>query len=415
MRSREVFAQRRHAAGAGPGRARRAGARGRRAHPADRGAPSTTSPTRLATAAERRSAERARGRMPGAHRRAGDVDGAGATAPRRHRGGHRRPASPASGGGADRSSTSTGAWRWASRLPRARARRARAGLIEDGAAAGGHGRRRVTRGARRSWSPRGTSMPDDGFARMLRRRRACSAVAMPTISIAPPQDTAPLDRGDRASRRPTAWIVFTSAQAVAATCGHARVGADVAAAGRASADRRGRARQQRRASARFGLTCDLGPAAIERARAGRGVGGRVTGASRASTCCGRAPTSRAASCPTRSAPPAPVVTDPEAYRTVAVRPSALGDASRRRSRRAASTRWRSSRRPPPRAWPAACDRRTLRAARRANRGGEHRAVHDRRRSTRSARLRPSRPTTRTGAGLATAILRHLRRRRGAAS
>ncbi len=60
---------------------------------------------------------------------------------------------------------------------------------------------------------------DEGFSQML---GALGAVALPlqTICIQPAKDTAPLTKA-LASLDQTDWVVFTSAHAVDATCGHA--------------------------------------------------------------------------------------------------------------------------------------------------------------------------------------------------
>jgi uroporphyrinogen-III synthase len=96
----------------------------------------------------------------------------------------------------------------------------------------------------------------DGFSRVL-RQAGVNAVAMPTISIGPPQDPVPLTEalGHLGSTR---WIVFTSAEAVAATCAHA----DWAPAWRSLAERPRIAAVGPATAARvraFGLPCDLVP------------------------------------------------------------------------------------------------------------------------------------------------------------
>jgi uroporphyrinogen-III synthase len=161
--------------------------------------------------------------------------------------------------------------------------------------------------------------PDDGFARVL-RDAGLQSVAMPTIAIGAPLDPGPLAAAiERLSS--TQWIVFTSAQAVGATCGHPRwaeswrsasVRPRIAAVGPATAAR----------LRTFGLQCDVMP---ERS------GGRELAATLG------APDRRLAGArvlwprsdiarrelPEALAAAGAVVIDPEAYRTVAVRPPAL--------------------------------------------------------------------------------------------
>lgn len=159
----------------------------------------------------------------------------------------------------------------------------------------------------------------DGFARVL-REAGVNAIAMPTISIAPPLDDGPLAEalGQLASNR---WIVFTSAEAVAATCTHA-VWADawrslaerprIAAVGPATAER----------VRAFGLPCDLVP---ERSN-GRGLAAALT------TCDGSLAGARVlwprSDIAGRDLPDAltaagAVVVEREAYRTCTVQPDAL--------------------------------------------------------------------------------------------
>ena len=160
----------------------------------------------------------------------------------------------------------------------------------------------------------------DGFTRVL-RDAGVNAMAMPTISIGPPQNPRPLAEA-LARLASTRWIVFTSAEAVAATCGHA-AWADawrslperprIAAVGPATAAR----------VRAFGLPCDLVP---ERS-SGRGLAAALA------TCDGSLagahvlwPRSDIAG---RELPEAltaagAVVIEPEAYRTSTVQPNALG-------------------------------------------------------------------------------------------
>ena len=160
----------------------------------------------------------------------------------------------------------------------------------------------------------------DGFARVL-RAAGVHAIAMPTISIGPPQDPGALtDALERlASSR---WIVFTSAEAVAATCTHPGWAEAwrrlferprIAAVGPATAAR----------VRSFGLPCDLVP---ERS-SGRDLAAALA------TCDGSLagahvlwPRSDIAG---RELPDAltaagAVVIEPEAYCTRTVKPDALG-------------------------------------------------------------------------------------------
>jgi uroporphyrinogen-III synthase len=160
----------------------------------------------------------------------------------------------------------------------------------------------------------------DGFARVL-REAGVNAVAMPTISIAPPLESGPLAEalGQLASTR---WIVFTSAEAVGATCAHAGW-ADawrhaperprIAAVGPATAAR----------VRAFGLPCDLVP---ERSSGGglaaalAACDGSLAGAHvlwPRSDIAGR-------DLPDALAAAGAVVTEPEAYRTCPVQPEGLG-------------------------------------------------------------------------------------------
>ena len=160
----------------------------------------------------------------------------------------------------------------------------------------------------------------DGFTRVL-RDAGVNARAMPTISIGPPQNPRPL--AEALTRlASTRWIVFTSAEAVAATCGHA-AWADawrslperprIAAVGPATATR----------VRAFGLPCDLVP---ERS-SGRGL------AEALATCDSSLPGAQVlwprSDIAGRELPEAltaagAVVIEPEAYRTSTVQPDALG-------------------------------------------------------------------------------------------
>jgi uroporphyrinogen-III synthase len=163
------------------------------------------------------------------------------------------------------------------------------------------------------------AQPDDGFARVL-RDAGVECIAMPTIRIGPPQDPAPLAAaiGRLGSTR---WILFTSAQAVGALCGHARW-ADtwhavtarprIAAVGPATA-----ARVQA-----FGLNCDLVPAQSS----GRGLAAALAASdgslSGAHVLWPRSDVARR-DLPEALAAAGAIVSEPEAYRTVTVRPDAL--------------------------------------------------------------------------------------------
>jgi uroporphyrinogen-III synthase len=160
----------------------------------------------------------------------------------------------------------------------------------------------------------------DGFTRVL-RDAGVNAMAMPTISIGPPQNPRPLAEA-LARLASTRWIVFTSAEAVAATCGHA-AWADawrslperprIAAVGAATATR----------VRAFGLPCDLVP---ERS-SGRGLAAALATCDRSlpgahvlwprSDIAGR-------ELPKALTAAGAVVIEPEAYRTATVQPNALG-------------------------------------------------------------------------------------------
>jgi uroporphyrinogen III methyltransferase / synthase len=99
--------------------------------------------------------------------------------------------------------------------------------------------------------------PDDPFASILRAAGA-QVMAMPTIGHVPPEDACGLV--EAIERLPSVrWVVFTSAQAVTATCGHPRWASAwealaapcprIAAVGPATAER----------LRAFGLDCDLVP------------------------------------------------------------------------------------------------------------------------------------------------------------
>ena len=156
----------------------------------------------------------------------------------------------------------------------------------------------------------------DGFTRVL-RDAGVNAMAMPTISIGPPQNPRPLAEA-LARLASTRWIVFTSAEAVAATCGHA-AWADawrslperprIAAVGPATAAR----------VRAFGLPCDLVP---ERS-SGRGLAAALA------TCDSSLPGAHVlwprSDIAGRELPEAltaagAVVIEPEAYRTSTVQP-----------------------------------------------------------------------------------------------
>ena len=160
---------------------------------------------------------------------------------------------------------------------------------------------------------------DEGFSRMLATLGA-TALPLQTIPIQPAKDTAPLAAAlgtlDRAG-----WIVFTSAHAVDATCGHAawqqtwrrRPGRTrVAAIGAATAAR----------LAERGVEVDLVPATASAAglvtalveRAGSLKGVRIIWP--------RSDVARR-ELPDALAAAGAIVLDPPAYRTVAVRPKGL--------------------------------------------------------------------------------------------
>jgi uroporphyrinogen-III synthase len=160
----------------------------------------------------------------------------------------------------------------------------------------------------------------DGFTQVL-REGGVHAIAMPTIGIAPPEDPCPLAEAVErlASNR---WIVFTSAQAVTAMCTHA-AWADawrtlserprIAAVGPATAAR----------VRAFGLPCDLVPersSGRELAAALAICEGSLAGAHvlwPRSDIAGR-------ELPDALTAAGAVVTEPEAYRTGTVQPDALG-------------------------------------------------------------------------------------------
>ena len=161
--------------------------------------------------------------------------------------------------------------------------------------------------------------PDDGFARLL-RDAGVQSVAMPTIAIGPPEDPRPLTESiERLST--LRWIVFTSAQAVSATCGHPRwaeawnassVRPLIAAVGPATAAR----------VEAFGAACDLVP---ERS-SGRELAARL--AARDGSLAGAHvlwPRSDLAhrDLPEALAAAGAIVSEPEAYRTIAIRPRGI--------------------------------------------------------------------------------------------
>ncbi len=250
---------------------------------------------------------------------------------------------------------------------------------------------------------------DDPFVRTL-RGAGVQAVAMPTISIAPPRDIAPLTTaiGQLSS---TAWIVFTSAQAVAATCGHPRFAETwsgltarpkIAAVGPATASR----------LCAFGLTCDL----IPQRSSGRELAEALeTGHGSLAGIHVLWPRSDVAR---RELPEAlraagARVTDPEAYRTVAVRPSALAsftatlDAGRVDAVAFFSP---SAAAGLAGAWGQGTLRLLAGRTEVASIGPSTSAALDALGAPATVEA-----DTRTGAGLALAILRHLRQRRGAVS
>jgi len=161
--------------------------------------------------------------------------------------------------------------------------------------------------------------PDDGFARLL-REAGVQSIAMPTIGIGPPDDPNPLTESiERLSTM--RWIVFTSAQAVSATCGHPRwaeawdalsVRPLIAAVGPATAAR----------VEAFGAACDLVP---ERS-SGRELAARLA-ASDGSLAGAQVlwPRSDLAhrDLPEALAAAGAIVSEPEAYRTIAIRPPGL--------------------------------------------------------------------------------------------
>jgi uroporphyrinogen-III synthase len=160
---------------------------------------------------------------------------------------------------------------------------------------------------------------NDAFARVL-REAGMQSIAMPTIRIGPPLDSAPLAAaiGNLASTR---WILFTSAQAVDALCGQARW----TDAWRRLTDRPRIAAVGPATAARvhaFGLDCDLVP---ERST------GRDLAASLAASDASLAgahvlwPRSDVArrDLPEALSAAGAIVSEPEAYRTLAVRPGAL--------------------------------------------------------------------------------------------
>ena len=159
----------------------------------------------------------------------------------------------------------------------------------------------------------------DGFVRLL-REAGVQSIALPTISIGPPRDPGPLT--ESIERLPsTQWIVFTSAQAVAATCGHPRwveawrtlaARPRIAAIGPATAAR----------LRTFGLACDFMPARSsgrDLALALAAHDGSLTGSH---VLWPRSDIARR-ELPDALAAAGAIVRDPEAYRTVTVRPEAL--------------------------------------------------------------------------------------------
>jgi uroporphyrinogen-III synthase len=161
--------------------------------------------------------------------------------------------------------------------------------------------------------------PDDPFVRVLREARVRS-MALPTIAVGPPEDPGPLtDAIARLSS--TRWIVFTSAQAVGATCEHPLW----ATAWCALAERPRIAAIGPATAARlktFGLGCDLMPARSS----GHDLAGAL--AAQEGSLAGAHVLWPRSNIARRELPDAlsaagAIVSAPEAYRTVGVRPTAL--------------------------------------------------------------------------------------------
>ena len=164
----------------------------------------------------------------------------------------------------------------------------------------------------------------------------------------------------------------------------------------------------------FGLACDLMPAAVERPRARRGACGARRQPRRAShVLWPRSDIAR------RELPDALAAAG--RHRDATRRPTARWRCGRRRWRRFTATLEAGRHRRGGVLFAVGCRRARRRtrpgyaaAARRPHRGGEHRAVHvgGARRARRACR--PSRRRRARAPGLATAILRHLPQRKGAA-
>jgi uroporphyrinogen-III synthase len=163
------------------------------------------------------------------------------------------------------------------------------------------------------------AQPDDGFVRVLSEAGVAS-MAMPTIRIGPPHDPAPLAEaiGHLGSTR---WILFTSAQAVGALCGHARwVDAWRTATGRPRIAAVGPATATRVHA--FGLNCDLVPERSSGRDLAAALAAHDGNLSGAHVLWPRSDVARR-DLPEALAAAGAIVSEPEAYRTVAVRPDAL--------------------------------------------------------------------------------------------
>jgi uroporphyrinogen-III synthase len=160
---------------------------------------------------------------------------------------------------------------------------------------------------------------DGGFSRMLVTLGA-TCVPLQTIAIKPAKDTAPLSEALDALGRAD-WVVFTSAHAVDATCGHAawqrswrrRPGRTrVAAVGPATA-----ARLRER-----GVDVDLVPAAASASGLVAALVERAGGLEGQRVIWPRSDVARR-ELPEALAAAGAIVIDPAAYRTVAIRPRGL--------------------------------------------------------------------------------------------
>lgn len=160
---------------------------------------------------------------------------------------------------------------------------------------------------------------DDGFSRMLVTLGA-ACLPLQTIAIRPARDAGPLTEALEALDRAD-WIVFTSAHAVDATCGHAawqrswrrRPGRTrVAAVGKATAAR----------LAERGVDVDLRPAIASAAGLVAALDERAGGLRGRRVIWPRSDVARR-ELPDALAAAGATVIEPPAYRTVAVRPRGL--------------------------------------------------------------------------------------------